>query len=411
MFAALTNTRKIAALTFLSSLYFYSHVGTLYLQERGLNLFQVNSISAIIIGTIFLAEVPTGVIADRIGRKWSVVLAMAFQLLGEVLYLFARDYWAFALLSVIAGIGFAFSSGAVEALIYDTLPAADDQGREQAMQQAMGAVGFAYQLAFFLAPLVGSFLIPVYSLPRFLFVVALTAASVGVALLVALTLEEPATPRHHTEQSPFQLLRAGFGQLRRQPRLQWLLLIGALTSTFGMVLVGLYQPYFHAAGISAFGMGWAFAVGALVAGVSTRYVYKVERWLGKRWGLWLVTILPGLAYLLLAWVTSPGWIFVAFILTYGTTTLKNPLLSAAQNGLIAPAQRATVLSLLSLGTSLYVAIMSLVIGWLADWDLRVAFALIGMIIVVATVLLRVDRIGVVPLRSLAERAAPAASAE
>lgn len=390
-----TNPHKIAALTFFSSLYFYSHVGTLYLQERGLTLFQVNSISAIIIGTIFLAEVPTGLLADRIGRKWSVVLAMAFQLLGEVLYLFVRDYWAFALLSVIAGIGFAFSSGAIEALIYDTLPVAPDdhQGRERAMQQAMGNVGFAYQLAFVLAPLVGSFLIPVYSLPRFLFVVALTAASVGVALLVALTLEEPATPYHHAAQSPFQLLRAGFGQLRRQPRLQWLLLIGALTATFGMVLVGLYQPYFHAAGIAAFGMGWAFAVGALVAGVSTRYVYQVEGWLGKRWGLWMVTMLPGLAYLLLAWVTTPGWIVVAFVLTYGTTTLKNPLLSAAQNALIAPAQRATVLSLISLGTSLYVALMSLVIGWLADWNLRAAFALIGLVIVVATLLLRVDRVG------------------
>lgn len=70
---------------------FFQPCGTLYLQERGLNLFQVNSNSAIIIGTIFLAEVPTGVLADRIGRKWSVVLAMAFPLAGEVLYLFARD--------------------------------------------------------------------------------------------------------------------------------------------------------------------------------------------------------------------------------------------------------------------------------------------------------------------------------
>ena len=37
-----------------------------------------------IVGTIFLAEVPTGVIADRIGRKWSVVTALLLQTLGEV---------------------------------------------------------------------------------------------------------------------------------------------------------------------------------------------------------------------------------------------------------------------------------------------------------------------------------------
>ena len=391
----LTNVHKVAAITFFSSLYFYSHVGTLYLQERGLTLFQVNSISAIIIGTIFLAEVPTGLIADRIGRKWSIVLAMALQVLGEVLYLFSRDYWAFAGIAAIAGVGFAFSSGAVEALIYDTLPTdPDDAGaRDDAMKQAMGLVGFAYQQAFFLAPIIGSFLLPVYTLNRFLFVVLLTACGVGVALLVAFTLHEPAKSYHHVEQSSLQLLREGITQLRANRRLQWLLLIAVFTSTFSMILVGLYQPYFSQAGIPAFGMGWAFASGALLAGLGERYVYKVEAWLGPQLGLWLVTILPGICYLLFALVTTAPLIFLFFVLTYGCATLKNPLLSAYQNALIAPQQRATVLSLLSLCTSFYVAFFSLFIGWLADIDLRYGFALIGLIIIAMTLLLRVDRVG------------------
>ncbi len=396
----LTNVHKIAALTFFSSLYFYSHVGTLYLQERGLTLFQVNSISAIIIGTIFLAEVPTGLIADRIGRKWSIVLAMALQVIGEVLYLFSRDYWAFAGIAVIAGVGFAFSSGAVEALIYDTLPVdpEDARVRDAAMKRAMGFVGFAYQLAFFLAPIAGSFLLPVYTLRRFLFVVLLTACSVGVALLVAFTLHEPAKPYRHVEQSSLQLLREGVVQLRTNRRLQWLLLIAIFTATFSMILVGLYQPYFSQAGIPAFGMGWAFAIGALLAALGERYVYKVEAWLGPRLGLWVVTILPGFCYLLFALVTAVPLIFLFFVLTYGSATLKNPLLSAYQNALIAPQQRATVLSLLSLCTSFYVALLALLVGWLADIDLRYGFALIGLIIVVATLLLRVDRVGLLDRR-------------
>ena len=410
MFAAFSNerfsnTHKIAAITFFSSLYFYSHVGTLYLLDRGLNLFQVNSLSAIIIGTIFLAEVPTGVIADRIGRKWSVVLAMALQVLGEVLYLFSRTYWAFAVIAIIAGIGFAFSSGAVEALIYDTLPADPDdaQVRDDAMKRAMGLKGLAYQLAFFLAPIAGSFLIPIYTLNRFLFIVFLTACSVGVALLVAFTLEEPMIPSVHgnddldgdtsVEESSWLTLRHGVMQLRGNRRLQWLLLIAVLTSTFSMILVSLYQPYFSQVGISAFGMGWAFAIGALLAGLGERYAYQIETWLGPRLGLWVLTILPGLCYLIIAGVQSAPLIFLFFILTYGTTTLKNPLLSTYQNALIAPAQRATVLSLMSLCTSFYVALLALLVGWLADIDLRYGFALIGVIIVAATILLRVDRVG------------------
>jgi MFS family permease len=388
-----SNTHKIAALTFFSSLYFYSHVGTLYLQDRGLNLFQVNSISAIIIGTIFLAEVPTGVIADRIGRRWSIVAAMALQTAGELLYLLARDYWAFAAISEIAGVGFAFSSGAVEALIYDTLAAPVGQARNAAMKEAMGLVGAAYQTAFFLAPITGTFLIPVYTLPRFLFVVFLTACSVGVALLIAFTLVEPPQPAHVDVPSPFHTVRQGFAQLRASRRLQWLLLIALFTSPFSMVLVGLYQPYFQQAGIPAFGMGWAFALGALIAALGTRYVYKIEQWLGPRLGLWTVTILPGLAYLLLALANRAPLVFLCFVLTYGTTTLKDPLFAAYQNALITPAQRATVLSLINLCTSCYVALMALVVGWLADIDLRYGFALIGAVIVAATVVLRVERVG------------------
>ena len=51
------NTRKIVFITFFSSLYLYNHVGTLYLQARGLNLLQAGSLWSIIVATIFVAEV------------------------------------------------------------------------------------------------------------------------------------------------------------------------------------------------------------------------------------------------------------------------------------------------------------------------------------------------------------------
>lgn len=384
------NTQKIALITFFSSLYFYSHVGMLYLQERGLNLLQASSIWSIIVGTIFVAEVPTGVIADRIGRKYSVMMAMALQLLGEVLYLFSRSYWAFALIAMIAGVGFAFSSGAVEALIYDTLKGNE---KELQMKKAMGLVGMSHQFAFVLAPIAGGFLVPVYALSRFLFAVFLTACAVGVALLVTLTLKEPGSAEQHSKQSSVTILRNGFQQVYTNRLLQWLLLIGVLTASFAGSLVTLYQPYFAYLQIESFWMGMAFAAGALLAGLSERYAYKIEALLGPRWGLWLVTILPGVLYVLFALTSNVTLVIFLFVMTYGTTTLKNPLLSAYQNQLIASENRATVLSLINLVASLYVAVMTLVIGWLADVQLSYAFLLMGFCVVGATILLRVDQIG------------------
>ena len=62
---------KLALVLFLSALYVYLPVFTLYLQSNGLSLLQVNSLWGILVAALFLAEVPTGMLADRIGRARS----------------------------------------------------------------------------------------------------------------------------------------------------------------------------------------------------------------------------------------------------------------------------------------------------------------------------------------------------
>lgn len=128
MLKSFSNPAKIALIAFFSSLYFYLPILTIYYQGKGLNLLQINSLLGIIIGTIFLAEIPTGLIADKVGRKISIILAMAFQLLGEVLFLSAQNYTQFIFVAIIAGIGFAFQSGCLQALIYDSLKQQNKEG-------------------------------------------------------------------------------------------------------------------------------------------------------------------------------------------------------------------------------------------------------------------------------------------
>ena len=384
----LTNAHKVALLTFFSSLYLYGHVGTLYLQVRNLSLLQASSIWSIIVITIFLAEVPTGVLADKIGRKKSVIMALILQFIGEVLYLFASSYPAFVGIAVLAGVGFAFSSGCIEALVYDSL---SEDDREDRMKQAMGLNGAAYYLAFFFAPILGTLLIPQFTLERFLLTVFLTACSVFVALLIAFTLEETDGKRE-MEETAVTILKNGIQCIRGNRFLLWLVGVSIFTSTFGGTLSSLFQPYFAAFNLTARSMGIASAIGALVAVGLQKNIFAFEKLVGKRAAFTISVLLPGVGYLLLALAPSAAVAFVAFLLTYCTATMKGPLLSSYQNGVIPEKIRATVLSFINLLVSLYAAAVGLLMGWLADRHVALPFWLAGVLIILFAVIFRVDKV-------------------
>lgn len=121
---------------FFNARYYYPIFAVLFL-DFGLTLEQFAILNAIWAGTIVLAEVPSGALADIIGRKRLVccsALLMVMELailclvpLGNTTLVFA----AFAINRVLSGLGEAAASGADEALAFDTLKAKglEDQWR------------------------------------------------------------------------------------------------------------------------------------------------------------------------------------------------------------------------------------------------------------------------------------------
>ena len=73
--------------------------------------------------TAFVAEVPTGALADRWSRRGSLILAGCLQAAAFAVWTGAPGFGAFAVGFVVWGIGGALMSGASEALVYDGLAA------------------------------------------------------------------------------------------------------------------------------------------------------------------------------------------------------------------------------------------------------------------------------------------------
>lgn len=108
-------------------------VTTLFLLESGLDIFGVFIANAAFTAGNVLFEIPTGVVADTVGRRASFLFSVSILAVGTVAYVAIPQTGieplpAFVVASVFLGLGFTFFSGAVEAWLVDALAATGFDG-------------------------------------------------------------------------------------------------------------------------------------------------------------------------------------------------------------------------------------------------------------------------------------------
>jgi len=137
---------------------FYYPVLSILFLDLGMTLEQYNLLNVAWAVTIVLFEIPSGAMADWLGRKTMVVIAAGLMVVEISLIAFApanAGWWLFAVLlgnRVLSGMAEASASGADEALAYDSLVS---EGREKEWPRVLEALGQISSVAFFFAMLLG----------------------------------------------------------------------------------------------------------------------------------------------------------------------------------------------------------------------------------------------------------------
>ena len=134
-------------------------VTTLYLMGAGLNIFQVMLVNTAFAVSQVVFEVPTGVVADTIGRRASYLISIALVTVSTLLYIAAaRLAWGLIGFVVAAGLlafAWTFQSGAVEAWLIDAL---DHTGWEGPKDRVFAWGGIAGEISTLLGTLIGGLL-------------------------------------------------------------------------------------------------------------------------------------------------------------------------------------------------------------------------------------------------------------
>jgi MFS family permease len=126
----------------------------IFLNTRGLDQFEINSVLAVYFTVTFLTDVPTGAFADALGRRRSFMLGCSTRALAFVVYFFAHRYPMFILGEFIDGIGTTFCNGAIDAWGVDALDAAGYRG---AKDRLFWRISQLMNLGFMLAAILGAY--------------------------------------------------------------------------------------------------------------------------------------------------------------------------------------------------------------------------------------------------------------
>jgi MFS family permease len=161
-------------------------VYALLFADTGLTTAQVSSLFVIWSVVAFAAEVPSGALADAWSRRRSYALGELLTAAGFLLWMLWPSYPGFAVGFVLWGLGGSFSSGSLEALVYDDLAAA---GRADDYARIVGRGGTIAILAMLAATLLAT---PAWQVGGYVLVGALSVAVKVVGAGLALRLPEAA---------------------------------------------------------------------------------------------------------------------------------------------------------------------------------------------------------------------------
>jgi MFS family permease len=329
-------------------------INTIFLLDAGLSNLEAFAANAFFTVGMVVFEVPTGIVADTVGRRASYLLGTITLTVTTLLYVLlwelSAPFWEWAVVSMLLGLGFTFFSGAVEAWLVDALQATGFTGSLDSVF-AKGQV--VTGVAMLTGSVAGGYIAQVTSL-GVPFVLRGAVLVVMFGLAFAVMRDVGFTPRRGgrlaTEMGAIATASVDHGW--RVPAVKWIMLSSVFTGGVGFYVFYALQPYLlelvgkpEAYGIA--GLVAAIVAGAdIVGGIAAPWIRRLFH---RRTSALLAAEAVGTVALALMGAFENFWVVLAMIVAWSLlASAALPIRRAYLNGLIPSAQRATILSFDSL---------------------------------------------------------------
>jgi MFS family permease len=286
--------------------------------------------------TVLIFEIPSGAIADTLGRKITLFCSYLSLTIAVSVYAFASSFEQFVAAEVIFGIGRALLTGTASSIVYESLL------EEKQEKSFSGVISKGMSILFISSAsfmMIGGFIGSVsIRLPVYVAMVILLFKT-----LMILLIREPVSQKAET---PNQALKSAIRTIKGNYMLQGIIFVfmGAMAPM--AIAFWSYQPVFLASGYSPKMLGILLASCNLTAAVGSKLMPKVEKRFTPFKVISALFLIDIFTLSLMVIVRNP--IIIVIVLTHQLGRgIKNPFAHIIINNQVKSNERATVISIIS----------------------------------------------------------------
>jgi MFS family permease len=332
-------------------------INTIFLLDAGLSNLEAFAANAFFTAGMVLFEVPTGIVADTVGRRASYLLGTLTLSISTLLYVLLwqveAPFWQWAVVSALIGLGFTFFSGAVEAWLVDALTATGFTGN---LETVFGRGQIVTGAGMLTGSVAGGFIAQQASLGlpfviRAVILIVMFVAAFRLMHDVGFTPEKGGRPLAEMRKIASASIDYGW----RVPAVKWLMVEALFTGGVGIYAFYALQPYllelygdptaYQIAGLAAAIVAGAQILGGIAAPRIRGLFHRRTSALIAMAGLSTITL--GLVGTIENFWAVVGLTTVWALLFAATMPIRQTYI----NGMIPSRQRATILSFDSMMTS------------------------------------------------------------
>jgi MFS family permease len=346
-------------------------------ERRILSFSQMALLEVIGSTIIIIMQLPTGAIADLIGRKKTVVIGLFINGIGYVMFTYCQNFTQFIVAYLVINLGLTFVSGADTALLYDNLK---HHNRMNDFNRIYSKKNFIIQIAIVIGTICGGYLyISDFRLPYILY-----AFLIIVSGILYVGVKETSFKRHPINiQSYIHKNVIGFKELFKTPHLKKLstfyIIVGGLTWSSQMFL---NQIFASDIGLSDIDKSWFFAILRIVNSILLFIIATNKHLMTKKRSyiffplFMLIAFLPGM---FATKITGMVMVWIAVFL--GTSRFT--ILDKFMNDEFDSNHRATALSALSMFVNMIYIGMMIVSGYVIDaFSVKTVYTILGILTII-----------------------------